>query len=208
MRKLIVASNNEHKIQEIKQILSGFPLEIISLKEAGIFIDVDEDRETFMENSYKKASEIVNYLNDNGQQNFMVMADDSGLEVEYLNGEPGVYSARYAGDHGNSKKNNEKLLRNLHGVPFEDRRASFVCSIVLITSTGEEIKAEGKVNGYIAEVLSGSDGFGYDPLFFVPEFGKTFAEMSAEEKNSISHRGKALEILKKELNKMLNSVEE
>lgn len=208
MRRLIVASNNEHKIQEIKQILAGFPLEIISLKEAGIFIDVDEDRETFMENSYKKASEIANYLSDNGEQDFMVMADDSGLEVEYLNGEPGVYSARYAGDHGNSKKNNEKLLRNLHGISSEDRRASFVCSIVLITSTGEEIKVEGKVNGYITEVLSGSEGFGYDPLFFVPESGKTFAEMSAEEKNSISHRGKALEILKKELNRMLNSVEE
>lgn len=208
MRRLIVASNNEHKIQEIKQILVGFPLEIISLKEAGIFIDVDEDRETFMENSYKKASEIANYLSDNGEQDFMVMADDSGLEVEYLNGEPGVYSARYAGDHGNSKKNNEKLLRNLHGISSEDRRASFVCSIVLITSTGEEIKVEGKVNGYITEVLSGSEGFGYDPLFFVPESGKTFAEMSAEEKNSISHRGKALEILKKELNRMLNSVEE
>ncbi|GIM30518.1 non-canonical purine NTP pyrophosphatase [Clostridium polyendosporum] len=208
MRKLIVASNNEHKIQEIKQILLDFPLEITSLKEAGIFIDVDEDRETFMENSYKKASEISNYLKNKGQQNFMVMADDSGLEVEYLNGEPGVYSARYAGEHGNSKKNNEKLLRNLQGIAFKDRKASFVCSVVLITSTGEEIKVEGKVNGYITEVLSGSEGFGYDPLFFVPEFDKTFAEMSAEEKNSISHRGKALDMLKKELNKIFDTVEE
>ena len=136
----------------------------------------------------KKASEIANYLRNKGQENFMVMADDSGLEVEYLNGEPGVYSARYSGEHGNSKKNNEKLLRNLQGVVFEDRKASFVCSVVLITSTGEEIKVEGKVNGYITEALSGSEGFGYDPLFFVPEFGKTFAEMSAEEKNSISHK--------------------
>lgn len=195
MTRLIVASNNEHKIKEIKDILHWMQLDVISLKEAGIFIDVEEDGKTFMENCYKKTKEIVDYLKSKNEKDFMVLADDSGLEVDYLNGEPGVYSARYAGEHGNSEKNNEKLLENLKGVPEEKRGANFVCSLVLMTSLGEEIKVEEKTYGIITEKYSGKDGFGYDPLFFVPEFNMTFAEMTSEQKNSISHRGKALEQL-------------
>ena len=199
MRKLIVASNNNHKIKEIKEILKDLPLNIISLKEGGIFIDVEEDGKTFMENSYKKAKEIVDYLKSKGEDDFMVMADDSGLEVNCLNGEPGVYSARYAGEHGNSQKNNEKLLQKLNGVSKEKRGANFVCSVVLITSDLKEIKVEGKTYGIIGEEYSGDEGFGYDPLFFVPKFNMTFAEMTSEQKNSISHRGSALEQLKSRL---------
>lgn len=195
MKRLIVASNNEHKIKEIKDMLQGMQLKVISLKEAGIFIDVEEDGKTFMENCYKKAKEIVEYLKSKNEKDFMVIADDSGLEVDYLNGEPGVYSARYAGEHGNSEQNNEKLLEKLKGVPKEKRGANFVCSLVLITSLDEEIKVEGKAYGIITEKYSGTDGFGYDPLFFVPEFNMTFAEMTSEQKNSISHRGRALEQL-------------
>lgn len=203
MKKLIVASNNEHKIKEIKEILNDLPLNIISLKEAGIFIDVEEDGKTFMENSYKKAKEIVDYLSLNGEEDFMVMADDSGLVVDYLNGEPGVYSARYAGEHGDSQRNNEKLLQNMKDVPKEKRGANFVCSIVLIASNLKEIKAEGKTYGIISETYSGVDGFGYDPLFFVPEFNMTFAEMTAEQKNAISHRGRALDELKSKLHEVI-----
>ncbi|SHF10080.1 XTP/dITP diphosphatase [Clostridium fallax] len=203
MKKLIVASNNEHKIREIKEILKDLPLKICSLKEEGINIDVEEDGKTFMENSYKKAYEIVEYLKKQGKEHFMVMADDSGLMVDYLNGEPGVYSARYAGEHGNSKKNNEKLLEKLNGVPFEERTAAFVCAVVILTSEGKEIKVEGKRKGNIIENPKGFDGFGYDPLFYVPEFKMTFAEMSGEKKNSISHRGKALELVKEELKDIL-----
>jgi XTP/dITP diphosphohydrolase len=195
MKRLIVASNNDHKIKEIKDILQGMEVEVISLKEAGIFIDVEEDGKTFMDNCYKKAKEIVEYLKSRNEKDFMVMADDSGLEVDYLNGEPGVYSARYAGEHGNSEKNNEKLLEKLKGVPKEKRGANFVCSLVLITSLDEEIKVEERVYGIINEEYSGTDGFGYDPLFFIPEFNMTFAEMTPQQKNSISHRGKALEKL-------------
>ena len=195
MKRLIVASNNEHKVKEIKDILQGMDINVISLKEAGIFIDVEEDGKTFMENCYKKAKEIVEYLKSKNEKDFMVIADDSGLEVDYLNGEPGVYSARYAGEHGNSEKNNEKLLEKLKGVPKEKRGANFVCSLALITSLDEEIKVEERAYGIITEKYSGTDGFGYDPLFFVPEFNMTFAEMTSEQKNSISHRGKALKQL-------------
>ena len=202
MKKLIVASNNEHKIREIKEIL-GNKIEIKSLKDEGIDIDVIEDGKTFIENSYKKAYEITDFLKKLGKEDFIIMADDSGLVVDYLNGEPGVYSARYAGEHGNSKKNNQKLLNNLKDVPMEKRTAAFVCAVVLICSNGEEVVLEGKVNGYIATEEKGYDGFGYDSLFYIEEFNKTFAEMSSEEKNSISHRGKALEKVKIELEKML-----
>ncbi|SHJ69728.1 XTP/dITP diphosphohydrolase [Clostridium cavendishii DSM 21758] len=203
MKKVIVASNNEHKVKEIKEILNNLNVEIVSLKDAGIFIDVEEDGKTFEENAYKKAKVITEYLLENGESNFIVMSDDSGLEVECLNGEPGVYSARYAGEHGNSEKNNEKLLNNLRGVEKEQRGASFVCSIVLITDNLEEIKVEGRTHGEITETYSGSSGFGYDPIFFVKDFNKTFAQMTSKEKNLISHRGKALNKIRAALENFL-----
>lgn len=203
MKKFILASNNAHKIKEIKEILKDFDFEILSLKEAGIDIDIEEDGKTFEENSFKKADEIRKYLVSKGENNFIVMADDSGLEVDYLNGEPGIYSARYAGEHGNDAKNNEKILNELKGVKEEDRKANFICVIVAVTDKGEKIVAEGKSYGVILEELSGNEGFGYDPLFFVPEYKKTFAEMTSDEKNAISHRGRALEKLKSNLQEIL-----
>ncbi|MFU0824740.1 XTP/dITP diphosphatase [Clostridium sp.] len=198
MRRLIVASNNEHKIKEIKQMLREFPLEVLSLKEAGINIDVEENGTTFMENAHIKASEIYKIA-----ENSMVLADDSGLAVDILNGEPGVYSARYSGEHGNDKKNNEKLLSKLKGIDFEKRSGKFICAMELIINKDKIINVQGEINGYITEEEKGNNGFGYDPLFYVPEFNKTMAEMSEEEKNSISHRGRALERLKQELKKYL-----
>lgn len=199
MKKFILASNNNHKIKEIKEILKDFDFEILSLKEARIDIDIEEDGKTFEENSFKKANEIKEYLKNKGEKNFIVMADDSGLEVDYLNGNPGIYSARFAGEHGNDSKNNEKLLKELKNVEGENRKANFICLIVAIDDNDKKIIAEGKSYGIILKELRGSDGFGYDPLFYVPEFDKTFAEMTSEEKNLVSHRGRALEKLKEQL---------
>lgn len=194
MKKLIIASNNGHKIKEIKAILAGFPFEIISLKEAGIDIDVVEDGQTFMENAYKKAKEIFDFRKD-----CMVLSDDSGLMVESLGGAPGVLSARFAGEHGNDKKNNEKLLELLQGKSFEERKAKFVSAIVLIINKEQVINVQGEVNGYITDAPSGKRDFGYDPIFYYPEAKMTFGEMSDEQKNCISHRAAALEKLKQEL---------
>ncbi|EGO86734.1 nucleoside-triphosphate diphosphatase [Clostridium botulinum C str. Stockholm] len=194
MKKIIVASNNQHKIQEIKEILKEFDLDILSLKEAGINVDIEENGTTFAENAHIKASEIFKLV-----KGYMVLADDSGLMVDILNGEPGVYSARYSGEHGNDKKNNEKLLSKLNGVKFTERKAKFVCAMELIVDEDTIIDVQGEVEGYILEEERGVSGFGYDPLFYVPQFKKSMAEITPEEKNSISHRGKALKNLKKVL---------
>ncbi|WP_251862040.1 XTP/dITP diphosphatase [Clostridium sp. Marseille-Q2269] len=193
-KKVIVASNNKDKIREIKQILKEFNIDAISMKEAGIDMDIVEDGNTFLENAYKKASTIHKIL-----PNYMVIADDSGLMVDALNGAPGIYSARFAGEHGNYKKNNEKLLKELEGKQEEERTAKFVCAIVFIIDVDNVIKVQGEINGVIREKEEGQDGFGYDPLFYVPEYKKTFAQMDSQIKNSISHRGKAFEKLKCEL---------
>lgn len=199
MKKLIIASNNKNKVKEIKGILNMMPLEIVSLNDEGIDIEVEEDGDTFEYNSKKKASEIVEYLKSCGKKDFIVMSDDSGLEVEYLDGAPGVYSARYAGEECDYKKNNEKLLRELKGVETKDRNAKFVCVVTLITSENKEVVIRGEVQGVITDELNGVEGFGYDPLFYIPEYKETFAQMKAVDKNKISHRGKALEKLKKEI---------
>jgi XTP/dITP diphosphohydrolase len=198
MKKLIVASNNEHKINEIKQILSKLPLEVISLKEANIHIDVEETGSTFMENAYLKASEIFKVTQGN-----MVLADDSGLSVESLDGAPGVFSARFAGVHGDNKANNEKLLSVLEGKNIDERKAKFICAMVLIINDDEIVKVQGEAEGIITAEFRGEEGFGYDPLFFVEKYNKTFAQMSSNEKNAISHRGKALDRLKSELEKFV-----
>ncbi|MGL5416053.1 MAG: XTP/dITP diphosphatase [Clostridium sp.] len=201
MKKFILASNNKKKIEEIKYILSTLNLDIKSLEEMGIDIEVEEDGKTFKENSYKKAKEIRDYLISKGEKNFIVMSDDSGLEVEALNGAPGVFSARYAGEHGNDKKNNEKLLEELKGI--ENRKARFICHITLVNDLDKSVDFYGEVEGRILEELDGEDGFGYDPLFFNEELEKTFGEATKEEKNKVSHRGKALEKLKDEIKKVL-----
>jgi XTP/dITP diphosphohydrolase len=198
MKKLIIASNNEHKIAEIKQILSQFPLQVLSLKEANINIDVEETGTTFMENAEIKASEIFKIAHGD-----MVLADDSGLSVEFLNGAPGIFSARFAGEHGNTSENNEKLLFLLNGKGEEQRKAKFICAMVLIINNTEMVKVQGETEGIITAEFRGEEGFGYDPLFFVSEVSKTFAQMSSEEKNAISHRGRALGKLKSEMERLI-----
>lgn len=204
MKKLVVATNNSHKLQEIREILKDDNIEVLSLKDLNIDIDVVEDKDTFSGNAKKKAREIYNHIVNHNLGDYMVMADDSGLSVDYLHGAPGVYSARYSGEHGNTEENNKKLLRELQGVPREKRGAKFVCAIVLVISPENIITVEGECHGYIIEELKGAGGFGYDPLFYVPEFNKTFAEMHGEEKNAISHRGRALQKLQRELCDKIN----
>ena len=200
MKKLVVASNNCNKIREIKQILSKYPIiEVLSMKDMNLNVDILEDGETFLENAYKKASTIYHML----QGKCMVLADDSGLMVKGLNGAPGAHSARFAGEHGNDKKNNEKLLKLLQGMKPEDREAKFVCALVLIVDSKMLFKVEGEVKGIICDEERGNNKFGYDPLFYVPEYHKTFGEMSHEIKNSISHRARALKKLEEQVGKIM-----
>jgi len=192
--KLIVASNNQHKISEIKKILQKLHMDVLSLKDAGIDIEVVEDGETFEENAYKKAKEVFDLVKD-----AYVLADDTGLMVDAINGAPGVYSARFSGIDATYEQNNAKLLDLLKDTQDKDRGAKFVCVMVLIMGSDRIVKVRGEVKGRILKDTRGENGFGYDPLFYVEEFGKTFAQMSEEEKNSISHRGRALEKLREAL---------
>lgn len=196
MKRIILASNNLKKIKEIKEILKGFPFEVYSLKDMDIDIDVEEDGLTFEENAKKKAVEIHQYLVNKEESNFIVLSDDSGLEVDCLNGEPGVYSARYAGEHGNDYKNNLKLLQEMKDFKGDERSARFVCVIAVVFEDGNVKTVRGEVEGYIIEEIKTEGGFGYDPLFFYKGFNKTFGEATPEEKNAISHRGNALKKLK------------
>lgn len=195
MKEVVLASSNPHKIEEIYEILKTLEYKILSMKEVGLGdMDIVEDGDTFEANSLIKAKAVYEATK------MPAIGDDSGLMVDYLNGEPGVYSARYSGEDKNYAANNEKLLKNLEGVPMEKRGAKFVTVITLMFSPDDYVVARGEVHGLIGEELRGSNGFGYDPLFIVPEKGKTFAELTSEEKNSISHRANALvklqEILK------------
>ena len=203
MKRLVIASNNEGKIKEIKRVLASLPVEVLSLKDMGLNIEVEEDGLTFEDNAKKKSVEIYKELIRRNESNFIVMSDDSGLEVDYLNGEPGVFSARYAGEHGNDKKNNEKLLLNLSGVSDDNRKARFVCQLALINDKNEYRAVRGTVDGYILEEEKGNGGFGYDPLFFYKPLNKSFGELTMEEKNEISHRGVALQKVKEIIKELL-----
>ena len=188
--KLIIASNNKHKVYEIKQILGGRFEQILSLSEAGVIHETIEDGKTFMENALKKAREIAEITG------CAALADDSGLCVNALDGAPGIYSARYAGEGSadlRDKANNALLLKNLQGKT--DRSAHFCCAVALVYPDGREVKAEGYMMGKITLEPAGVSGFGYDPIFLPDGYDHTVAEMSDEEKNSISHRGNALNIL-------------
>lgn len=193
MDKIIVAaSRNRHKIEEIEAITKKFGMRIISRDEAGVPpVEIEEDGDTFEANSLKKAEEIMKLCGK------ITLADDSGLMVDYLGGAPGVYSARFAGEDGNDKKNNEKLLRLLEGVPADERTAQFVSVITMVYPDGTVISARGECYGRIITEPVGDGGFGYDPLFVPDGFEKTFAQLSAEEKNVISHRAAALAELEK-----------
>ena len=185
--RLILASNNANKLREIREILGGRFEEIVSLREAGIEHETVEDGETFLDNARKKAREIA------ALSGCCALADDSGLCVDALGGAPGVYSARFAGVHGDDQANMRLLLEKLQGV--ENRAAHFTCAMVLVFPDGREISAEGYFYGQIGYEQKGSNGFGYDPLFYIPEFGCTSAELSPEQKNAVSHRGSALRTL-------------
>ena len=182
--KLIIASNNSHKIGEIKKILSDKFDEILSLREAGIDHETVEDGTTFMENALKKAREISEISGE------CALADDSGICVDALGGAPGIFSARFAGEHGNDEKNNELLLEKLRGVT--DRSAHYTAAIALVYPDGKEVTSEGYMYGKIIHVPRGTGGFGYDPLFVLDGEERTVAQMTPEEKNAVSHRANAL----------------
>lgn len=184
--KIIFATKNAHKMEEIHMILKDLPYEVVSMEEAGIDIDVVEDGATFEANALKKAVEIMKATGD------IVLADDSGLEIDYLNKEPGIYSARYLGRNTPYPEKNRIIIDKLEGVPNKKRSARFVCVIAAAFPDGREFKVRGTMEGEIAHEIMGENGFGYDPIFYVPEIGTTTAMMAPEEKNAISHRGKAL----------------
>lgn len=195
-KTVIIASNNVHKAQEIANALSFPGWEFKTLREAGVASDPAEDADTFEGNARIKA-----YAAHQASGGAAVLADDSGLEVDALDGAPGVFSARYAGEHGNDADNNAKLLAELAGIPDEERTARFVCSLVFVGEDGTEVTARGTVEGRIGRELRGDEGFGYDPLFLPDAFGgeKTMAEVTQEEKAAVSHRGNALRALREKL---------
>lgn len=196
--KMILASKNEHKLQEIKYILKDFGIELISMAEAGLEnLEIIEDGETFEENSMKKAVTVMK------KTNTISIADDSGLEVDYLGGKPGVYSARFAGENATNSQNNNKLLKMLENVPMTEREGRFVSVISVAFPDGQRLSVRGECEGIISLEEKGTKGFGYDPLFIVPEYNKTFAELGNEIKNNISHRAKALVKFRKELKNIL-----
>lgn len=195
--RLIIASNNSHKVKEIQQILGGFFSEILSQREAGIEYDVEEDGTTFEENAIKKAKEIFSIASHMPHDNISVLADDSGLMVDALNGAPGVYSARYAGEGHDDKENNKKLLFDMQNIKESERGCRFVSAIALVKNDGNVLCARGEVAGRLLEHEIGENGFGYDPLFLYEPAGLTFGQMSDNAKNEISHRRNALEAMRK-----------
>lgn len=191
--KIVFATGNEGKMREIRLILADLGMEIFSMKEVGVNPDILEDGKTFGENAEIKA--VAVWKETGG----IVLADDSGLVVDYLNGEPGILSARYLGEDTSYEVKNQVIIDRLAGAVGKERAARFVCNIAAVLPDGRVIHTEETMEGLIAETSAGSGGFGYDPILYLPQFGKTSAELSMEEKNKISHRGKALEAVKKEL---------
>lgn len=194
-RPLVLATRNEGKVAEFSRLVKEFEVELKGLKEFGPIPEVNEDGNTFEDNAVKKARFTAKVLG------LPALADDSGLSVKALGGLPGVYSARYAGVDADDEANNRKLLEAMKGI--EDRSACFLCVIAVAVPRGPALIYEGRCDGWIATAPQGDRGFGYDPLFYYPPLGKTFAEMSAEEKNRVSHRGRAMGELKAEFDKVL-----
>ncbi len=192
-KQIVFATGNEGKMREIRAILSDLGCKILSMKEAGIEADILEDGMTFEENALIKAKAVAEYTDA------IVLADDSGLEIDYLNKEPGIYSARYLGEDTSYRVKNQNLIDRLAGVPDEKRTARFVCAIAAVFPDGTSSVVRATIEGRIGYEERGEGGFGYDPIFYVPEYGKSTAELSAEEKNAISHRGKALRLVKEDI---------
>lgn len=188
--EILIATNNAHKVEEISSALAGLSVKLITPRDLGLSGDVIEDGSTFVQNARIKANAFF------GKTKAFILADDSGLKVDALGGEPGIHSARYAGEQGNYSANNNKLLQELRDVPESARGAHFVCTMVLLAPEGQEWVIEGRCDGKIISEFKGKAGFGFDPLFFVPELNKTMAELSMAEKNEISHRGRAIQKLR------------
>ena len=197
MTKIIFASNNKGKIKEVKEICKDMQVEIVSMKEAGIDIDIEENGTTFEENALIKAEAVMKLTGE------LTIADDSGLEVDYLNKEPGVYSARYMGHDTSYDIKNNMLLDRLKGVPDEKRTARFVCAVAAAFPDGTTEVVRGTIEGRIGYEIAGEHGFGYDPIFYLPEYGCTTAELDPEKKNELSHRGKALRAMREIMEKKL-----
>lgn len=197
MKRMIFATNNKDKMVEIRAILGDLNVEIISMREAGIQLDVEENGTTFEENAVIKAKAAAQLVDE------LVLADDSGLEIDYLNKEPGVYSARYLGEDTSYDIKNRIILERLYGVPKEQRSARFVCAIAAVLPDGTVLNSRGTIEGYIGYEPAGEHGFGYDPIFYVPDLECSTAQLSMEEKNARSHRGNALRAMKELLKEYL-----
>ena len=193
MKKIIFATGNAGKMKEIREILKDLDAEVLSMKEAGVEAEIVEDGKTFEENAVIKAKTVCKLTGE------IALADDSGLEIDYLNKEPGIYSARYMGEDTSYRIKNANLIKRLEGVPDEKRTARFVCAIAAAFPDGTVKTVRGTMEGRIGYEETGENGFGYDPIFYLPEYGCSSAELSMEEKNKISHRGKALRAIKEEL---------
>lgn len=189
MNKILIATSNAHKVEEIRQILGDIP--VFSMKEAGISCEIEENGTTFEENAMIKARALKPYWDG------IVVADDSGLEIDALDGQPGVHSARFMGEETSYDIKNKKIMEMLDGLPDEKRSARFVCALACIRKDNSSFTLRGTVEGIIARESAGENGFGYDPIFYLPDRGCTSAQLSPEEKNAISHRGRAFMELKK-----------
>lgn len=195
MKRLIFATGNKDKMREIKAIMEGLDYEILSMKEAGLDIEIEENGTTFRENALIKARAIHALCHE------LVLADDSGLEVDYMDKQPGVFSHRFGGEDTPYSIKNQMIMDRLKGVPDEKRTARFMCAIAAVLPDGKEIVTEAAMEGIIGYQEAGANGFGYDPIFFLPEYSCTSAELTPEQKNAISHRGKALRLMREELEK-------
>lgn len=191
--KIIFATGNEDKMKEIREIMADVDREILSMKQAGISLDIKEDGSSYEENALIKARAVQSLTHE------LVLADDSGLEIDALNKEPGIYSARYMGENTSYHIKNNRLIERLEGVPEGQRTARFVCAIAAVWPDGRELCVRGVMEGTIDYKEKGSFGFGYDPIFYVPEMGKTAGELTSEEKNQISHRTRALQLIREKL---------
>jgi len=201
MKKIIFATTNQGKVREVKMMMEDFGVDFVTMKDAGIDIDIVEDGKTFEENAIIKAKTIMEATGE------IALADDSGLEVDYLDGAPGIYSARFAGEDTSYDIKNRILLDRLEGVPDDERTARFVCAVAAVFPDGTTSVVRETIEGQIGHEIVGANGFGYDPIFYVPEFGCTTAEMTPEQKNKLSHRGKALRAIKILLEEKLNEEE-
>lgn len=202
MKRIVFATGNEGKMKEIRMILKDLNVPVVSMKEAGIHADIVENGKSFSENADIKASTVQKLCGD------IVLADDSGLEIDYLGGEPGIYSARYMGEDTSYRIKNANLIERLSGVPDEKRTARFVCAISAALPDGRILRTRGTIEGIIGYEERGTNGFGYDPIFYLPEYQCSTAELDPDIKNKLSHRGKALEAMKEELRSVLEGERE